>query len=296
MSSRTVSTPGESSFVTTHAKPPLRRRRLGRRLRALRESAGLTLEAAAPKLDMSRSSLFRIESGETRTSVHLARSMMDLYDRFDEGLLDAVRAAHRPSWFTAYGMRDMGYTDAETEADRVWDYPGMLLPGLLHTEAYIRAMFGHVQRRRTAEQVDSQVAVRRIRQERLTSDDDPLELVALIDEAALTREIGGPAVLRDQLDHMIAMAELPRVTLHVLPQRNCPPNALEGGFTLLGFPEPDEPDLLYHEYATGALHIEDDEEVREARLVFDSLRGEALNPADSVALIARHASELRARS
>lgn len=245
---------------------------------------------------MSRSSLFRVESGETRASVHLARSMMDLYDRFDEGLLDAVRAAHRPSWFTAYGVQDLGYTDAETEADRVWDYPGMLLPGLLHTEAYVRALFAHVRRRRTAEQEDNDVAVRQIRQQRLTGGDHPLELVTLIDEAALTREIGGPEVLRDQLDHLIAMADLPTVTLHVLPQRTCPPNALEGGFTLLGFPEPDEPELLYHEYATGALHIEDEEEVREARLVFDSLRGEALNPADSVALIKRHASGLRAPS
>lgn len=276
----------------THPKPPLRRRRLGKRLRALRESAGLTLEAAAPKLDLSRSSLFRVESGETRATVHLVRSMMDLYDRFEADLLDAVRAALKPSWFTAYGVLDMGYTDAETEADRVWDYPGMHLPGLLHTEAYIRALFGHVHRRRSAEQVDSQVAVRRIRQQRLTSEDDPLDLVALIDEAALTREIGGPAVLRAQLDHLIMMAGLPAVTLHVLPQRTCSPPGLDGGFTLLGFPEPEEPDLLYHEYATGALHIEDEAEVREARLVFDSLRGEALNPADSVALIERHAGEL----
>jgi transcriptional regulator with XRE-family HTH domain len=222
----------------THAKPPLRRRRLGKWLRALRESAGLTLEAAAPKLDLSRSSLFRVENGETRATVHLARSMMDLYDRVDEGLIDAVRAALKPSWFTAYGVLDMGYTDAETAADRVWDYPGMHLPGLLHTEAYIRALF----------------------------------------------------------DHLVMMAELPTVTLHVLPQRSCSPNALDGGFTLLGFPEPEEPGLLYHEYVTGALHIEDEKEVQEAGLVFDSLRGEALNPADLVALMAPHASGLRTPS
>jgi uncharacterized protein DUF5753 len=88
------------------------------------------------------------------------------------------------------------------------------------------------------------------------------------------------------------MAELPSVTIHVLPQRKCPPPALDGQFILLGFPEPDEPDLLYHEYVTGALHIEDEEEVRAARLRFDSLRGEALNPADSVALIEQHAAEI----
>lgn len=276
--------------MTLHPKPPFRRRRLGRRLRALRESAGLTLEAAALRLDMSRSSLFRVESGETRASVHLVRSMMDLYDHWEEDLLDAVRAALKPSWFTAYGVRDMGYTDAETESCRVFEYPGMHLPGLLHAEPYMRAMFEHAHRHRSPRQVDNQVAVRRIRQRRLASEDDPLELVAVIDEAALTREIGGPEVLRGQLRHLVEAAALPTVTLHVLPQRQCPPDALDGGFILLGFPEPDEPDLLYHEYLTGALHIEDEAEVREARLVFDALRGEALNPADSVALIERLAT------
>lgn len=280
--------------LVTHAKPPLRRRRLGRRLRALRESADLTLDEAASSLDMSRSALFRAEAGETRVNVHLARSMMDLYDCYQEDLLQSVRAALKPSWFTTYGVQDMGYTDAETEASRVLDYPGMQLPGLLHTEDYIRAQFSHAHRRRSATQMDNQVAVRNIRQQRLTSDDNPLDLIAIIDEAALTREIGGPGVLRGQLDHLIMMAELPSVTIHVLPQRRCSPNALDGSFTLLSFPDPDELDLLYHEYVTGALHIEDEEEVRTARLRFDSLRGEALNSADSVALIEQRANELPA--
>jgi transcriptional regulator with XRE-family HTH domain len=280
--------------LVTHAKPPFRRRRLGRRLRDLRESAGLTLDNAAPLLDISRSALHRLECGGTRADVHVVRSMMDLYDRYEPELLDAVRAAAKPSWFTNYGVQDMGYTDAETEAGRVHTYAGMQLPGLLHTERYIRAQFDQAHRRRSTKELDNDLAVRRIRQQRLVSDDDPLELVAVIDGAALQREIGGPAVLRDQLDHLIMMAELPSVTLHVLPLRTSPVNALDGGFTLLGFPEPGEPDLLYHEYVTGALHIEDEEEVRVAKLVFDSLRGEALNPADSVALIEQHATELPA--
>jgi uncharacterized protein DUF5753 len=159
------------------------------------------LEAAAAKLDTTRSSLFRVESGETRASVHVVRSMMDLYDRYEEDLLDAVRAALKPSWFTTYGVQDMGYTDAETEASRVLEYPGMHLPGLLHAEPYMRALFEHA-RRRSPEQVNNQIAVRGIRQLRLTSEDNPLELVAVIDEAALTREIGGSEVLRAQLDHL----------------------------------------------------------------------------------------------
>jgi hypothetical protein len=187
-------------------------------------------------------------------------------------------------------VQDLGYLDAETEACRVFDYPGMHLPGLLHTEAYIRAQFERAYRHRSSEQVDSQVSVRLIRQKRLTSEDDPLELVAIIDEAALTREIAGPEIMRGQLTHLVEAAALPTVTLHVLPRRGFPPRALDGAFTMLDFPEPDEPELLYHEYMTGALHIEDEAEVREARLVFDALRGEALNHDDSVALIERLAT------
>ena len=271
--------------MNAHKKPPFRRRRIGIRLRALRESAGFTLEAAAAQLDKNRSSLTRIESGEYKADVHLIRSMMDLYDRRDDGLIEAARAALKPSWFAAYGFKDLGYTDVETEAIRVFDYPGMHLPGLLHVEPYIRSMFGYPHYRRTREQIDNQVAVRKIRQQRLTSEDDPLELVAIVDEAALRRGVGGPEVMRAQLDHLIMMADLPTVTLQVLPMKACPPIAMNGAFTLLEFPDPDDPELLYHEYPTGALHIEDEIEVREARLVFDTLRSEALNPADSVALI-----------
>jgi transcriptional regulator with XRE-family HTH domain len=271
--------------VDVHKKPPFRRRRLGKRLRALRESAGLSMDAAGAKLDKSRTSLLRIESGEYRADVHLIRSMMDVYDRWDEGLLEAARDALKPSWFTSYGVQDLGYTDVETEASRVCDYPGMHLPGLLHTEPYLRALFERVHHRRSPKHVDNQVAVRSIRQQRLTSEDNPLELVAIVDEAALRREIGGPEIMRAQLQHLIEMAALPTVTLQVLRLKSCPPSAMGGAFTLLEFPEPDDPELLYHEYVTGALHIEDESEVREARLVFDALRSEALNPAESVALI-----------
>jgi transcriptional regulator with XRE-family HTH domain len=269
--------------VNAHKKPPFRRRRLGNRLRALRESAGLTLEEAAGRLDKNRSSLNRIEAGLYKADVHLIRSMMDVYDRWEDGLLEAAREALKPSWFTAYGVKDLGYIDIETEASRVCDYPGMHLPGLLHTEPYLRAMFEHAYAHRSPEDIDNQVTVRKIRQQRLTSEDDPLELVAIVDEAALRREFGGPGVMRAQLQHLIEMAALPTVTLQVLRMNECPPSALGGAFTLLDFPA--EPELLYHEYVTGALHIEDEDEVRKARLVFDALRSEALNPQQSVAMI-----------
>src|SRR6266536_3697816 len=184
--------------VTT--RPPFKRRRLGRRLRAMREEAGLTMEDAAVRLDMSRTSLLRTESGEYRASVHLIRSMMDLYDCYVEDLLDQAREALKPRWFQEFSLSDSGYVDVETEAVQVREFGGLNLPGLLQTEAYMRALFDQSPLPRTAKKMNDDVAVRMIRQQRLFDDEDPLELVAIVDEAALRRRVGGGEVMRGQLD------------------------------------------------------------------------------------------------
>lgn len=266
-------------------KAPFLRRRLGRRLREIRETADLNLEEAARRLDKTRSALQRIEAGETKADVHFIRSAMDLYDIYDETLLDQAREASKPQWFRAYGVEDLGYVDVETHAVSVQEFPGLNLPGLLQTEAYIRAMLERGRRRRTAAQMRNDIEVRLIRQARLRDEDNPLELTAIIDESALLRDVGGQKVMREQRTNLIEMAALPTVTMQVLPLRAH--GAMDGGFILLSFPDPDDTDLLYVEYATGALHIEDEPELRAARLKFEQLRTEALSPADSVALIER---------
>jgi transcriptional regulator with XRE-family HTH domain len=266
-------------------KPPFLRRRLGRRLRTIREDVGLTLEVAAARLDKTRSALARIETGHTRADVHFIRSAMDLYDTYDEDLLTQAREAAKPPWFRAYGIEDLGYVDVETHASRVEEFPGLNLPGLFQTEAYIRAMLERGRRRRTAEQLRNDIRVRLIRQQRLSSEENPLEITAIIDESALHRDVGGPEVMREQRRKLVEMAALPSVTLQVLPLTAH--GGMDGGFILVSFPEPGDTDLLYVEYATGALHIEDDDEVRAARLKFEQLRTEALSPVDSVAFIER---------
>jgi transcriptional regulator with XRE-family HTH domain len=275
-----------------NVKSPFRRRRLGKRLRALRERAGLKLEEAARRLDLSRSSLFRLETGETRADVHVVRSMMDTYDIRDDSLIEAVRLARQDSWLTPYGLSDMGYVDVETEACGVSEYACQVLPGLLQTEAYFRALLERNRRKRTPRQLENEVSVRLIRKQRLTSDDEPLELVAIIDESVLRREIGGPGLMHAQLHHLIKMSELPTVTLKVLPLKAGAHSALDGAFILLRFPEPYDQDLLYQAYVTGALHIEDERELREARLVFKLLAKEALSEAESVAFIEQLATLL----
>lgn len=270
-------------------RAPFLRRRLGRRLREIREGANLTLAEASKRLDKTRSALQRIETGFTKADVHFIRSAMDIYDHYDETLIDEAREAAKPPWFRAYGIKDMGYVDVETHAQSVKEFSGLMLPGLLHTEAYIRALFEHSRRRRSAEELHNDIEVRLIRQERLTSEHDPLDLAVIIDESALRRDVGGPDVMQEQLRHLVEMTELSSVSIQVLPLKMH--SALDGGFTLLSFVDRDEADLLYVEYATGALHIEEDHEVRACRLKFDRLGVEALSPDDSVALIERISQE-----
>jgi hypothetical protein len=256
----------------------------------MREHAGLTLEEAAPRLDKTRSALGRIETGATKADVHLIRSMMDIYDHYDPDLVDLVREANRPGWWTKYNIDDRGYISMETEASTVLEFSLMNLPGLLQTEGYTRALFTSGKVQRSRERLANDVAARLHRQRRLTDEDSPLELVAIIDEAALRRRVGGVQVMQDQLGHLIMASELSTVTVQVLPNDAGAHSGMDGAFIILTFPE--DPSVLYVEYAIGSIQAEKSEEVAEARLVFDRLRSEALSPSDSVAFIERVADEL----
>jgi len=253
----------------------------------MREQADMSLDKACVLLDKTRSSLQRLEAGETRLDVHLVRSMMDVYDQFVPDLIDRTRDALKPGWWVSYGIKDMGYVDVETEAAVVRELTLLHLPGLLQTENYMRALFEVHQLKRSKTELANQIAVRKIRQERLTAEKNPLQLVALVDEAALRQTLGGPKVMREQLEHLISMSQLPTVTLQVLPTDMGGHGGISGSFIVLEFPDPTDFDLLYVSYPTGSTHIEEIDEVSRARLLFDHLSSRALSPTDSLAVIER---------
>ncbi|MEV0703681.1 DUF5753 domain-containing protein [Saccharopolyspora sp. NPDC050389] len=208
----------------------------------------MTQEKAAAGLDMSTSALSRKESGEVATLVHEIRSMMDLFDRYDPDLLDLARAARERGWWRAYGVEDRGYVDLETEACTVRELSLMYIPGLLQTEDYMRAIFNADRLRRTKKAFENQVSVRLIRQQRLTDEEQPLRLVALLDEVALGRPIGGPDVMRDQLKNVLRAAENDQVELRVIGRETGPHAGMEGSFISLSFPESEDQELLYIAY------------------------------------------------
>ncbi|MBV9845375.1 MAG: helix-turn-helix domain-containing protein [Kutzneria sp.] len=280
------------SPVSEQRGPILLKRRLGRRLRELREEARLTLAEAAARLEFSPSKLSRMEKGLQLVTVHELRSMMDLYDGFDPDLLDLARKAREKGWWRVYGLDDKGYVAIEADACTVRDVQLVYIPGLLQTEDYARAIFAGSWQRRSEDVIDKWVSVRMIRQRRLVDPAGGLELAAIVDEASLRKPIGGREVMSAQLEHMVELAGLPNITVQVLPTRIGLHSGMAGAFTVLSFPDDEDPDLVYLDYPGGSVHIEKDVEVSACRLVFDNLRSKALTPGESASLVERVAREL----
>jgi transcriptional regulator with XRE-family HTH domain len=273
----------------------IRRRVLARQLRTLRENTNLTLEQAAPKLDFSVSKLSRIENAQVVIDVHWVKSMLDVYDvggaRWTE-LVELAREANQPGWWRAYGLGNNTFIAFETEASRVQVFQATYVPGQMQTADYARALMRAVPVRRTAEQLENEVSARTYRQRRLGFGDDRLEVVAVVDESALRRPVGGPDVMRRQLEHMAVLAELDTVTLHVLPNAVGAHAALASGFSILDFGDLGEPDLVYVEHTVGALMLDKEDEVARAKVAFERVLSDALDPAESLALIRGLAGEV----
>jgi hypothetical protein len=273
----------------------VRRRILARRLRLLREHAGFTLETAAPKLYWSSSKLHRIEAATQPVDVHGLKSMLDLYGVGGEDWTDMVELAvssRQPGWWRTYGIGDNSYTGFEAEAVRLQTFTLAYVHGLLQIAPYSAALFQASPLARSDSALERDVAVRMLRQRRLTAPEDDLQLVAVVAEAALHNPIGGREVLREQLDHLLMASDLENVTLQVLPTSVGAHAALASGFTVLNFGDLGEPDMAYVEHTLGAVQLEKDEDVSMARLAHAQLRSLALDPAASQALIERTAERI----
>ncbi len=275
-------------------KGTLRQRQLARALRRLREDAGLSLEEAAPKLDWSTSKLSRIETAHQGVDVHGVRSMLDLYNaggpQWTE-IIDLTREARKKNEWHAHRPGGQGYLGLEADAAVVHNYQLAYVPGLLQTEDYMRTLFRQSWRHHADVEIDWEVRQRLLRQRRLTKQ-PALELVAIVDEAALHRPVGDVEVMQAQLHHVVAQAALPSVCFQVLPFSIGMHSGMDGSFTVLGYGDPDEPEIAYVEHTAIALHLDKEAEVHAFRLAFDRLRSEALSPRDSIALVERLAADL----
>jgi transcriptional regulator with XRE-family HTH domain len=273
--------------------PTVRRRRLSSELRRLREQAQLTIEDVAEKLGCSSSKISRIETGHTSVSPRDARAMLGLYgvevDQL-EALVQLAKEARKKGWWHAYNEVFTGsFVGLEAETSSLRAYQALLVPGLLQTEDYMRAVIRAARPDATTAQVGKRVKARLERQMLLT-DVDPPRYWAVMDEAVLHRGVGGGKVMRAQLNMLIARAALPHVTIQVIPFSAGAHAGMEGPFLILGFPEQADPDVVYVDSTTAGIYLEEPAEILRYTLMFDHLRAAALGPDDTLTRIAEVAA------
>jgi transcriptional regulator with XRE-family HTH domain len=280
--------------VTERRSPTIRRRRLGAELRRRREAAGVTIDGVAERLECSASKISRIETGHTSATPRDVRDMLEIYGVIGpecEELVQIAREARQKGWWHPYSTVLTGaYVGLEAAAQSVRAYEQQVVPGILQTEEYAKAMIRAARPDITVDEVDRRVRVRLGRQS-LLNQDDPIELWVVLDEAVVSRPVGGDGVMRAQLERLVEAADLPNVTLQILPFEAGAHAGMDGTFAILDFPEPSDPDVVYAENATGGLFLEKSDELRKYVFIFDHIRAAALGPEESVVYITKLTKE-----
>ena len=275
--------------------PTLRRRELGARLRELRLARGLTVEQVSEQLLCSPSKVSRMETGHRGATLRDVRDLCQIYGLTDasqvEYLMGLVREAKQQAWWQSYDLDIYAtYVGLEQAATTLCYYQSTIVPGLLQTVGYARAMHeGSMPAEFTPERADELIEVRMRRQQVLTRD-PPLQLHVVLDEAVLHRVVGGPEVMAGQLRHFNTIAKRPNVTLQVIPFSVGAHPAMENMFNIIEFGDV-APSVVYVEGLMGWLFLERENDVRRYAQVFKYLCELALNPKDTIELIA----EVRAR-
>jgi transcriptional regulator with XRE-family HTH domain len=271
--------------------PTVRRRRLALELRRLREAAKLTCEEVADHLECSASKISRVETGRVSVSPRDVRDMLELYGvpiAQRERLVQLARDSRQKGWWHAFSdtmqPQFATYVGLESAASEIRIYEVSLIPELLQTEDYARVVIRSGMMSSPNEDIERQVQLRMARQPAITRADPP-KVWAVLDEAALRRQVGGPGLMRLQLEHLLAQAALSNVAVQVIPFGGGAHPAMGRPFIILVFPERVDTDVVYLEDLTSALYLEDVAEVDRYNVFFNHLRATALSFDDSSALI-----------
>ncbi len=247
----------------TGGGPTVLRMILARQLQALREKAGLTHEQAAEAIYASPWTVRRMERAEGGLKPLAVKGLLLAYGITDVREIDAflslAREASTPGWWHSYSdvlpSWFRVFPGLEQAAELIRGYEPHCVPGLLQTEDYARATVLAGYPDAPAEETGRRVALRMARQQLLTRPDPP-RLWVVMDETVLRRTVGGPVVMRAQLDRLIEAAQLPNVTLQVLPFAAGPHRAMYGMFHVFRFPAQELPDLVYGENMTSAFYLD----------------------------------------
>jgi transcriptional regulator with XRE-family HTH domain len=272
-----------------------RRRRLAAELRRLREQSGLTGDEAVNRLGWASSSkLSRIELGRTGLKPADLDSLLDLYDVTGAHRQDLVRLAEESrkagTQALGRGLPDdhVAIIEDEAEAESIWVWEPQVIPGLLQVESYTRALFlGWVTMfSLPTGGIDRRIETRRLRQKVLTRI-PPLRLTVVLDESVLHRRVGDASVMHEQLRHLAAVSNLKHVEIRILPLRT-EHLVGSGPFNYLRFRQihaiPRD-DIVALEHATGTQYIENEDDIHEYSVVFNTLLGSSFSASGSLELI-----------
>jgi transcriptional regulator with XRE-family HTH domain len=271
---------------------------VGAKLRRLRTDMGLSREEAAEAIRASEWKIHRLENGQVGFKERDLVDLLALYgvtdpDEIDE-LLTMAREANTPGWWQHYGdllpQWFRTYVDLESAAALIRTYEGQFVPGLLQTDDYMRAVIHGAHLDESSDEVGRRVRLRMARQTLLTREHPP-RLWAVVDEAALRRPVGGPGVMKGQLERLLDAARLPNVTLQILPFDTGAHPAMVGSFSVLRFPDQELPDVVYLEHLTSASYLNKPDEVDQYLHVMEGICIRAAAPEETVSLLNRFLDE-----
>jgi transcriptional regulator with XRE-family HTH domain len=272
--------------------PTVLRMILGRQLQALREKAGLSYAQAAGAIYSSEWTIRRIEAGKGALKPLNIKSLLVAYGITDVREIDAflglARDASRPGWWHSYGDALPDWFEVavglEESASLIRAYEPQVVPGLLQTEGYARAITAASFPSEQEEESERRVALRLARQDLLKRPAPP-EYWVVLEEAVLRRPIGGPDVTRGQVKHLIECAARPNITVQVLPFAAGWHPAMYGMFNIFRFPDDAMPDVVYSEGLTSATYLNKPEETTQYTEALDRMAAQAATPDQSVSIL-----------
>ncbi|WP_030899906.1 DUF5753 domain-containing protein [Streptomyces sp. NRRL F-5126] len=279
--------------------PTVRRRRLGAKLRALRGSDTTLQEVSQhSRGTWTVARLSRLETAKSRAKASDVDELLDLYEKMGRtvspelrtALLALTRQGNQRGWWHSYrGVLTPVYEDLislEAEATSLETWQQGAIPGLLHTPGYAREVIRATAMSEAVEaRVDALVQVRLARQAVLTADEAPLSLWAVISEHALQAPSHREGVMHDQLGRLLDLAERPNINIQVLPTATAPHAGVVGNFTILGFDDYTDLDVVHQESLTSTQYIEDRGQVAVYRDAYARLQAAALPVEASAARI-----------
>jgi transcriptional regulator with XRE-family HTH domain len=255
---------------------------LGQELRRLRQEKGMTAEEVAEELMVSQSKISRLENGRRSISQRDVRDLCSVYEvedqRVVESLMQMAKDSRQQGWWHAFGDVPYSvYIGLETDAASLRVYDPQVVPGLLQTHTYAEALITGALPEAPQAEIDKRVQVRMRRQERITTSDNPLRLWAVIDEAAVRREVGSRQIMIEQLAHLLEMSQLPHVTVQLLPFSMGAHPGVSGQYAILEFPDAADSSVVYIEGVTSDLYLEKPHDVQKYSVMYEHLRAQALN-------------------